>query len=144
MQRAAASTPFLPQSQARTSDTPEPKRQIFSAAPSRTTTSNSDSWLIQFASAEEEEKRERAIERLAEEAGETNWVLDAVNGNGGNGGEGLRVTRAGYSDIDRESWRSTTIGRRSFGKFNQELEVSLSYCLLVPPVDDSSTNYILN
>lgn len=120
MQRAAASTPSVPQSQDRTSDNPSSKRQKVSATPSWTTTSPSDRQLIQVALAEEEEQRGKAMGRLAEEAGETNWILSTVNGEEGNYVGGLRVATAGYSDIDQEAWRP---GRRSFGKFNRELEV---------------------
>ncbi len=76
-----------------------------------------------MALAEEEDKREKAIERLAEDAGETNWVLSTVIGDEGNHTEGLRVARAGYSDIDQEAWTPLMVGRRSFGKFNREIEV---------------------
>lgn len=124
MQRAAASTPpSTPQSHPRTPDTPPSKRRKVSAAPSSTTTPPSDLQLIQAALLEEEEKRGKAIERLAEEAGETKWVLSTVNGEEGDGVKGLRVAKAGYSDTDREAWRPVMLGRRSFGKFNGDLGV---------------------
>lgn len=123
MQRAAASTPpSTPQSQPRTPDTPPSKRQKVSAAPSSTATPPSDLQLMQTALTEEEEKTEKTIERLAEEAGETKWVLSTVNGEEGNGVGGLRVAKAGYSETDQEAWRPAMVGRRSFGKFNRELE----------------------
>ncbi|CAD6593600.1 MAG: hypothetical protein ASARMPREDX12_007345 [Alectoria sarmentosa] len=70
----------------------------------------------------EEEKREKIVERLAEEAGETKWVLSTVNAEEGNDVGGLRVANAGYSDINQEAWRPAMVGRRSFGNFNRELE----------------------
>lgn len=73
---------------------------------------------------EEEQKRQKALERLAEEAGETKWVLSTVNGGAEAGKTGLRVAKAGYSDIDQDAWTPAGLGRRSFGKFNKELEVS--------------------
>ena len=124
MQRAAASTSSVSQSHSRSSDDPPPKRQKVSAVPSSTTTSLSDLPLIQVALAEKEEKRGKAIGRLSEEAGETDWILSTVNGDGGHGVEGMRVAKTGYSYIDQEAWRPAMVGRRSFGKFNQELEVS--------------------
>lgn len=125
MQRAAASTsPSTPQSQSHTLDTLPSKRQKVSAATSSIPTPTSDLQLIQVALTKEEEKKEKAINRLAEEAGETKWVLSTVNGEKGNGVGGLRVANAGYSEIDQEAWRPAVSGRRSFGKFNQELEVS--------------------
>ena len=134
MQRAAASTPSVPQSQASTSETPPSKRQKVIAAPSWPATSSSDQQLIQVALTEEEEKREMAIERLAEGAGETKWILSIVNGDAGNDMRRLRVTRTGYSDIDQEASRSTIVGRRSFGKFNRELEVSFITVFVFHPL----------
>ena len=124
MQRAAASTSSMSRFQSGSSDAPPPKRQKVSSVPSSTATSRSDIPLIQVALDDEEEKRGKAIGRLAEEAGDTDWILSTVNGDGGHGVEGIRVAKAGYSDIDQEAWRPATIGRRSFGKFNRELEVS--------------------
>ena len=133
MQRAAASSP---NSSPQTPDQPSAKRQKFSNAPSPATPST-DLQAIQVALAAEEAKRSEAIERQAAEAGETKWVLSfrddegAVNGVGGGA---LRVVTNGYSDIDRnpgehnhndEPWRPLMVGRRSFGKFNRVLEVSL-------------------
>ena len=124
MQRAAASTSSMSRSHSGSSDAPPSKKQKVSIVPSSTATSLSDLSLAQVASTEEEERRGKAIGRLAEEAGETDWVLSTVNGDGGHGVKGIRVTKAGYSDIDHEAWRPAMVGRRSFGKFNQELEVS--------------------
>ena len=124
MQRAAASTSSVSQSHSGSSDAPPPKRQKVSGVPSSTATSLSDLPLIQVALAEAEEKRGKAIGRLAEEAGESDWILSTVNGDGGHGVEGIRVAKAGYSDIDQEAWRPALVGRRSFGKFNRELEVN--------------------
>lgn len=124
MQRAAAANPpSTPQSQPRSPDTPRSKRQKVSAAPSSIATPPSDLQPIQVALTGEEEKREKAIERLAGEAGETKWVLSTVNGEGNRVG-GLRIAMTGYSDIDQEAWRPAIVGRRSFGKFNRELEVN--------------------
>ena len=126
MQRAAASTLSVSQSHSGSSDAPPAKRQKVSGVPSSTATSLSDPSLIQVALAQEEEKRGKAIGRLAEEAGDTDWTLSTLNGDEGHGVEGIRVAKAGYSDIDQEAWRPAMAGRRSFGKFNRELEVSLS------------------
>lgn len=141
MQRAAASSPSVPQSQARSSDAPPSKRQKVSVAPSSTATSRSDLQLIQIALAEEERKRGKAIERLAEEAGETNWTLSTVNGEGGHGVGVLRVAKAGYTDIDQEARRPVTSGRRSFGKFNRDLEVRCCILCSFHLFDNDLTNY---
>ena len=133
MQRAAASSPIpSPQS----SDQPSAKRQKFSNAPSLATPSV-DLQAIQAALTAEEAKRSEAIERQAAEAGETKWVLSFRDGEGavnGHAAGNLRVATNGYADIDRaadidkhddEPWRPLMVGRRSFGKFNRALEVSL-------------------
>ena len=126
MQRAAASTPpFAPQSQPRSPHTPSSERQKASFTPSLIATPPSDLHLIQVALAEEEEKKEKAVERLAEDAGETKWVLSIVDGGEQTSLGGFRIVETGYTDIDQEAWRPYMIGRRSFGKFNRELEVSL-------------------
>ncbi len=123
MQRAAASTPpSTPQSQPQTPNTPPSKRQKTHASPS-TAAPPSDLQLIQAALYDEEEKREKAIERLAEEAGETKWVLSTTKGEAGDGKPAFRVMTAGYADLDQEACWPATVGRRSFGKFNRELEV---------------------
>lgn len=133
MQRAAASTLPVPQSQVRASDTPPSKRQKVSAAPSRTTATNSEIHGAQVAETEEEEKSRKAIEKLAEEAGETNWVLSTVNGDEERCEGSLRVARATYSVADQEAWRPAMVGRRSFGKFNQVLEKRQDSAAVEPP-----------
>ena len=125
MQRAAASTPpSTPQSQSQIPETPPSKRQKTSNNAPSTATPPSDLQLIRSALDDEEQKRQKALERLAEEAGETRWVLSTVNGGAEAGKTGLRVAKAGYSDIDQDAWTPAGVGRRSFGKFNKELEVS--------------------
>ncbi len=124
MQRAAASMPSsTPQSQSQPARPPPSKRQKLSSGTPSVTTTPSDLGLIQSALDEDAAKREEAIERLAEEAGETKWVLSTVNGDTEGGVKGLRVAMAGYSDIDQDALRPAMQGRKSFGKFNRELEV---------------------
>ena len=130
MQRAAASTPLsTPQSQPHTPDAPPPKRQKISAAPAPTAAPHSDLQLIQAALTEEEERREKAVEKLAEEAGETKWVLSTADGEEGSVVGGLRVAKAGYADIDQEAWSPAMVGRRSFGNLNMGLEVKFCHRL---------------
>jgi hypothetical protein len=79
--------------------------------------------VIQSVLDEDEQKRQKALERLSEEAGETKWVLSTMNKVAEVATVGLRVAKAGYSDIDQDAWKPASVGRRSFGKFNKELEV---------------------
>ena len=128
MQRAAASTPtFAPQSQPRSPHTPSSKRQKASITPSSIATPPSDLELNQVALTEEEEKREKAVEKLAEDAGETKWVLSTVDGGEQTNLGGLRIVENGYSAIDQEAWKPSMVGRRSFGKFNRDLEVGIIF-----------------
>ena len=68
-----------------------------------------------------------AVDRLAEDAGETKWVLSTVDGGEQTSLGGLRIVETGCSDVDQEAWRPYMVGRRSFGKFNRELEVSIIF-----------------
>lgn len=135
MQRAAASTPpTAHRLQSRGAETPPSKRQKSSHTPTSAARPNADQHLIQAALGEEEEKRVNAIERLAAEAGETKWVLSTVNIGAGEDKQELRIEVAGYSDIDQDAWRPAMVGRRSFGKFNRELEVgSVDNLLFIAP-----------
>ena len=80
---------------------------------------------------EGEAQRQPAIERLAEGAEESMWMLSTLSDSAHPDTNGmqqarLRVRSAGYSDIDSEPHNSPIIGRRSFGKLNREVEVRLA------------------
>ncbi|KAL8829550.1 MAG: hypothetical protein Q9191_001954 [Dirinaria sp. TL-2023a] len=133
MQRAAASSPAQPTTPAsQTSQIPSQppsKRQKVSPFPSTPATPLSDQQAIQAALNAEEAKHSEALERIAAERGETKWILSCVDEGKGDRRPGFRVTKAGYGDIDadenagperRGKWGVN--GRRSFGKFNKELE----------------------
>lgn len=131
MQRAAASSPITtPQ----TSEGPSSKRQKTSNDQPPIVSPVSDAEAYQAAARAEDSKRAAAIEKLAAEAGETKWVLStadgssATNGTSANGTDNrkLRFLTTGYSDIDQETQtvaRRDHHGRRSFGRFNKDLEV---------------------
>lgn len=133
MQRAAASSPAQPTTPAsQTSQIPSQppsKRQKVSPFPSTPATPLSDQQAIQAALNAEEAKHSEALERIAAERGETKWILSCVDEGKGDRRPGFRVTKAGYGDIDadenagperRGKWGVN--GRRSFGKFNKEIE----------------------
>ena len=124
MQRAAASAPSTTlQTNSQATEEPPSKRQKTSNGPNTSTTLTSESHLPHPVIDEEGLKRERAIESLGEEAGETKWVLNIVDGFLNEREPSLRTITASYSEIDEESWRPAIVGRRKFGKFNQEKEV---------------------
>lgn len=143
MQRAAASSPIVIPS---TSDQPPPKRQRTgdSTPPSLDSGSIADKRAVQAALAVEEAKRQIALERQAADAGDTRWVLTFkpdpktphIQGNAA-----IRVVETGFAAIDYalpvqitstegqdvNSDRPLSIGRRSFGKFNRNIEVFSIY-----------------
>ena len=83
---------------------------------------------MQAAVAEEERKRQQALERQAAEKGETKWVLSVRESRSKTQGQGLRVSTAGLAEIDEldrdndseegdsEEERKVTRGRMRYGK----------------------------
>ena len=127
MQRAAASSPSASSPQ---SSTPPSKRQKTAhSSPSSPATPLTDQAAIQAAIAGEEAQREAAIARVAAERGETKWVLSFVDAQKSRSGlQGMKVVRAGYAELDGGedkvgAKKNMSMGRRSFGRFNRELEV---------------------
>lgn len=109
MQRAAASNPqSRPDSQFNSPDTTLSQRQKISDHSSEIIATPSE-----------------LREGLAEDVGETKWVLSTMIGEAVNQEVALRVAKAGFSEIDEEALRPDMIGRRSFGKFNRDSEASL-------------------
>ncbi|KAH6668840.1 hypothetical protein B0J14DRAFT_151546 [Halenospora varia] len=136
MQRAAASSPAS--STPSTPDEPPSKRRRTATDSSPTTAFDinalADQQTVQRAVADEEAKRQAALERQAVEAGDTRWVLSFEDQSNAAVSAALRVVPTGFATIDRLSpllIRSTEeepedkpvmVGRRSFGKFNRVLE----------------------
>lgn len=133
MQRAAASTPASPS----TPEQPSPKRRKTgdSSPVGFNVQSLTDQRAVQIALAEEEAKRQAALDKQAAEAGDTRWILnfepDFTNGNGITKST-LDVVPAGFAAIDKVSLTSSyeasvdlagAVGRKSFGKFNRVIEV---------------------
>ncbi|KAL8738864.1 MAG: hypothetical protein Q9181_000391 [Wetmoreana brouardii] len=127
MQRAAASSPpITPQ----TPDGPPSKRQKISNDHTPSNTPTIDAEAYQAAADAEDAKRAAAVKRMAAEAGETKWVLSTVGARTSNGTaksteRKLRFLTTGYSDIDQDIpivRRQDQLGRRSFGRFNKDLE----------------------
>ncbi len=88
---------------------------------------------VQIAMATEEAKRQAALDKAAEEAGDTRWVLNFEDKTAKKEG-GLRIEQMSFAGIDRaprvvrtaereEVDEPVVVGRRSFGKFNRKLEV---------------------
>lgn len=138
MQRAAASTPVT---EASTPEQSSNKRRRLSDPNVTPQSPAADLQRMQAAVAEEEAKRQLALERQGAEAGETKWKLsfqDDPRGEGSGAHRGLRVVRAGYASIDHspgksydrshqddEAWRPPTVGRKIFGHFKSASAVSV-------------------
>lgn len=108
--------------------TPDYGRAEMLATSAAATPVLSDLQRMEVATAEEEAKRERALERLAADAGETKWVLSTAEKRLENKGMViLSVATAGYGDIDEEPCGATNTlsGRRRFGKFSDEVAVRI-------------------
>lgn len=132
MQRAAA----LPTSSA-PSLINEPSKRTKKESHSITSRQNldrlTDQNAVLDALAKEEEKSLAALDRLATESGDTRWVLNIKEQNHPVSSMSLRVVQAGYAILDSLTSQNTAIdelieeptilGRRSFGKFNRDLEV---------------------
>jgi hypothetical protein len=138
MQRAAASSPTTPPPSML--NEPLPKRQKNNSdSPSRPSfdvNALADQRAIQAAVAEEEAKRQAALERAAAEAGDTRWILSFEDQRPSEPpNAALRVVQTGYANLDAPSNiksveedteledKPVIVGRRSFGKFNRVLEV---------------------
>lgn len=133
MQRAAAS-PTSPS----TPDGPSPKRQKTtddgSPEPVFDVNALADNRAIKAAMAEEENKRQAALERAGAAAGDTRWVLDFAaveNAPSPVQRSTLKVVQTGYGLLDgmaafshgEDESASPMVGRRSFGRFNRVIEV---------------------
>jgi hypothetical protein len=136
MQRAATA----PSSSSTIPDQPSSKRhKTGSSTPTEfTAESLADRRAVQAALAEEEAKRQSALDRQAVEAGDTRWVLrfEDEKRPSYSSGTMLRVVQTGFSAIDglpggvasiptedQNIDRASIVGRRSFGRFNRAIEV---------------------
>ena len=139
MQRAAASPPSSPQ-------TPDSqrftKRQRLSNGHASPVTPAVDTAAIQAALAVEEAKHQAALDRQRAASQETKWVFSCIEERRGNDQEekGPEIVPIGYIEVDdtakegsevSAAWLPAMVGRRSFGRFNRVLEVSLGRFPLV-------------
>ncbi|KAB8360827.1 hypothetical protein FH972_024561 [Carpinus fangiana] len=136
MQRGAASP-----TTSNASDSPSTKRaKLNNGSPQATRAADQEA--IQAVQAQEDAKREAVLEKLAEEAGDTKWVLQTH----ASAKPSLRVFNAGYGAIDRRAITNEAtgnedsedddeeqhdnksqvagqaFGRKSYGKFNKKIE----------------------
>lgn len=138
MQRAAASS-NASSTTTTTPDEPPAKRHKKGASSTKFDVDFlTDQKAVQAAIAEEEAKKQAALDKQAAELGDTRWVLNFANQTESSQSyPKLRVVHAGFANLDRsgdgylvgvdekegEEDRPVKGGRRSFGKFNPVLEV---------------------
>lgn len=140
MQRAAAASPSSSTHSSPDERSPKRRKTTSTSSPSKSNVDTlADRTAIQGALAAEEAQRQAALERQAAEAGDTRWVLNFEDQNttGASRTPTLRVIEAGYANLDNvlsthiESTEDApkpqdipvVVGRRSFGRFNQQVEV---------------------
>lgn len=91
--------------------------------------------------ASEEAKRQVALDKLANEAGDTRWVLNFEDQNTVSTKNAIQIEEWGFATLDHQAARGKhfkgrkhednpepapeVIGRKSFGKFNRVVEVCL-------------------
>jgi hypothetical protein len=137
MQRAANSSPSV--SSPTTPDQPSPKRRRTDSEfspPKANIDSLADRAAVQAALANEEAKRQAALEKQAAEAGDTRWVLSFEDQRHSTVAPrlALRVVQTGFAALDASPSQTrhtdddieeipAMVGRRSFGRFNKILEV---------------------
>lgn len=138
MQRAANTSPSSRGPP--TPEEPSPKHRKKDSNPSTPTKFNVDALAdrsaIQAALADEEAKRQAALERQAAELGDTRWVLSFEDQKSiaASPALALRVVQTGFAHLDASpvkvryiaddlEEKPAMVGRRSFGKFNKVLEV---------------------
>ncbi len=139
MQRAAHSSPTSSAPSTPSEPTPKRRRTDSASTPSRVNVDSlADRTAIQAALADEEAKREAALEKQATEAGDTRLVLsfDEVKSLVAAPTLALRIVPAGFANLDASPSKikiedegvedaPSMVGRRSFGKFNRALEVCI-------------------
>jgi hypothetical protein len=148
MQRAAASSPSSAPS---TPEGPPSKRQRLSYGSNGSpATPSSDLRAVQAALAEEELKRNLAVERQAAEAGETRWVLSVREPE--RAVPALRVVQASFADIDAATAgddieegeydedshaEKRVAGRMSFGKVSLTYRHEIEHAVCRSPLSKS-------
>ncbi|KAH7413934.1 hypothetical protein DE146DRAFT_627034 [Phaeosphaeria sp. MPI-PUGE-AT-0046c] len=92
--KATASTPSTPDGP------PSKKARLSNGKSAPGAPGTSDHEILQSALAAEEKKRQEALDKAAQHAGETKWVLSYTDPFAGKRPESLQVRQAGYAEID--------------------------------------------
>ena len=130
MQRAASA---MPTDALGTEQEKSAKRRKFESKPNANTDSaNPSPSSIDAIMMEEDIKRERALERLAEEVGETKWEFSTLQkrfSQAHESHESFQVDHASQSDLSSDK-DPTFIGRKSFGKSKDNAQVRCLHFLI--------------
>jgi hypothetical protein len=94
--KATAASPSTP------NGPPSKKARLSNGNSAPGTPGTPDHEILQSALAEEEKKRQQALDKAAQHAGETKWVLSYTDPLAGKRQESLQVTQAGFAELDEE------------------------------------------
>jgi hypothetical protein len=92
--KATASSPTTP------NGPPSKKARLSNGQAAPGTPGTPDHEILQSALAAEEKKRQEALDKAAQHAGETKWVLSFTDPLAGKRPEALQVQQTGFADID--------------------------------------------
>jgi hypothetical protein len=94
--KATASSPTTP------NGPPSKKARLSNGHSAPGTPGTPDHEILQSALAAEEKKRQEALDKAAQHAGETKWVLSYTDPLAGKRQESLQVTQAGFAELDED------------------------------------------
>jgi hypothetical protein len=94
--KATASSPTTP------NGPPSKKARLSNGHSAPGTPGTADHEILQSALAAEEKKRQEALDKAAQHAGETKWVLSYTDPLAGKRQESLQVTQAGFAELDED------------------------------------------
>lgn len=99
-----------------------------------------DHEILQSALAAEEKKRQEALDKAAQHAGETKWVLSYTDPLAGKRPEALQVRQTGYAELDAaddsdDEEEEVRPIRKQFGGGVRRKEVRLAGMAILPSID---------
>jgi hypothetical protein len=94
--KATASSPTTP------NGPPSKKARLSNGRSVPGTPGTPDHEILQLALAAEEKKQQEALDKAAQHAGETKWVLSYTDPLAGKRQESLQVTQAGFAELDED------------------------------------------
>jgi hypothetical protein len=122
--KATAASPSTP------NGPPSKKARLSNGNSAPGTPGTPDHEILQSALAEEGKKRQQALDKAAQHAGETKWVLSYTDPLAGKRQESLQVTQAGFAELDEndsEEEGEVQPIRKKFGGGLKKKEVCIQF-----------------